>query len=1013
MNKPRRLAAMISSTALDLPNHRQGVVDACLREDVFPIGMEHLPARDTDAVRVSMEMVDRADIYIGIFAWRYGYRPEGHEISITEMEFNRAVEREIPILVFEIHKDHALTIGMVETDNVAQQRLHELKMRASNGRGRRQFKSPEELRAEVIHALSDLKQRLQESSGERVTPDFHPPNIIPNPPEPYIAHPYSLLQTKDVVGRKAEIGLLTDWVITNQQVSADTRIFNLVAIGGMGKSALTWKWFKDVVPNKLPKLAGRLWWSFYESDAHWENFIIRALAYTSGQSENNVREMKSPDREDRLWRILDQQPFLVVLDGLERILLAYARMDAARLPDEDLDERTANAISETQDLPSINKSYVEKHRLRQCADIQAGRILRRLTQLHSSRILISSRLYPAELQTDTGKPLPGCFAKYLTGLPDDDALNLWRAFGVTGTREQLLPIFHAFGNYPLILRALAGEVADFRAAPGDFDQWIAENRGFKPAELPLKNARTHVLRFALRGLGKTQRYALSTLAAFRMPATWETLSAVIAEDSNLDKTWRLARTSELAPHVSRAKLDNALAELEDRGLVGWDRSSNRYDLHPIVRIVAWDRTSKTTQTSILELLHEYFSAHTEVPVGAKVSRLEDITGDIELYCTLIALGQFKRALSVFRRSLNEPTLYVFADVRLRVELLEMLFPNGTSAAPSLPSEGITLRRWLAFAYYLLGEPGRSLQMTRRDPDLTWANMRLEDWRNEFFSALSAGKLRAAELALANNLVAPYLYKDPSAALMSCLPWFMYFFALRGVFTTSEKAEARLQTHLTEQGLPRKTILVELIKAQRFIWNRQPQKALSAIDSVSQVVFQVDRQREPIRMYRLYGAAYLALGNLGNASDHLQKALVGARTVNLVEEELRTLSLLAELHRQRKDYDTARELLEQVWGPAERGPYPTYHADALNVLSQIERDQDNHRAGIAAAEQAYVLAWCDGPPYAYHYGLTNARKHLQELVAPEPDLPQFDPSKFGPVPEVEFDLKIDPGEDPIE
>jgi hypothetical protein len=27
----------------------------------------------------------------------------------------------------------------------------------------------------------------------------------------------------------------------------------------------------------------------------------------------------------------------------------------------------------------------------------------------------------------------------------------------------------------------------------------------------------------------------------------------------------------------------------------------------------------------------------------------------------------------------------------------------------------------------------------------------------------------------------------------------------------------------------------------------------------------------------------------------------------------------------------------VWESAERGPYPLYHADALNVLAQIERD----------------------------------------------------------------------------
>jgi hypothetical protein len=37
------------------------------------------------------------------------------------------------------------------------------------------------------------------------------------------------------------------------------------------------------------------------------------------------------------------------------------------------------------------------------------------------------------------------------------------------------------------------------------------------------------------------------------------------------------------------------------------------------------------------------------------------------------------------------------------------------------------------------------------------------------------------------------------------------------------------------------------------------------------------------------------------------------------------------------------LLDAVWESAERGPYPLYHADALNVLAQIERDAGNTTA----------------------------------------------------------------------
>ncbi len=100
---------MISSTALDLPEHRNQVRDACLRQGMFPLMMEYLPASDAEAIAESLRMVNEADLYLGIFAYRYGYVPKGYDISITEMEYNRAVERGIPRLLFLMHEDHLLT----------------------------------------------------------------------------------------------------------------------------------------------------------------------------------------------------------------------------------------------------------------------------------------------------------------------------------------------------------------------------------------------------------------------------------------------------------------------------------------------------------------------------------------------------------------------------------------------------------------------------------------------------------------------------------------------------------------------------------------------------------------------------------------------------------------------------------------------------------------------------------------------------------------------------------------
>ena len=162
-----QFTAMISSTALDLPEHRAAVKEACIAARVFPIGMEHLPARDAGGVTVSMEMVDQADIYLGIYAWRYGWVPDGKDLSVTELEFDRAIGRKAAgelreILIFTAHKNHPCTVEDVEADKDAQQKLTAFKTKAATGRVRKEFRSVEELRRLVSEALFEFLRREQE-----------------------------------------------------------------------------------------------------------------------------------------------------------------------------------------------------------------------------------------------------------------------------------------------------------------------------------------------------------------------------------------------------------------------------------------------------------------------------------------------------------------------------------------------------------------------------------------------------------------------------------------------------------------------------------------------------------------------------------------------------------------------------------------------------------------------------------------------------------------------------------
>ena len=307
------------------------------------------------------------------------------------------------------------------------------------------------------------------SYRERDVTAFHYVSDIPKPPEIYIAHPYTLLQTRDLVGRQQELNLLTDWVAKPGSDVYQARIFNIVAIGGMGKSALTWKWFNDIAPNEMKPLAGRMWWSFYESDATFENFIIRALAYVTGRAREDIEKNTKPgEREEMLLAVLDREPFLLVLDGLERILIAYARMDANRLADDDLDQRTANVVAGA--IGTAGKRRAVFHRAASVAQDSRparGQFLAQACPRSSVAYIgqhsaLSGRLAECELV----RQFPAVSLILLRGLSDDDALNLWRAFGVSGSRDELLRLFHIFDSHPLLIQALAGEIAHDHRARG-------------------------------------------------------------------------------------------------------------------------------------------------------------------------------------------------------------------------------------------------------------------------------------------------------------------------------------------------------------------------------------------------------------------------------------------------------------------------------------------------------------------------------------------------------------------
>lgn len=573
----------------------------------------------------------------------------------------------------------------------------------------------------------------------------------------------------------------------------------------------------------------------------------------------------------------------------------------------------------------------------------------------------------------------------------DDALALWRDLGVSGARDELLPLFERFGRHPLLLQALAGEVANWRSAPGDYGAWQEAHPGFDPfGQLDLRQTQSHILQHALGGLSPAARRALHTLAGFRMPTGYGTLRDLLLGEDCPDA----------------AALDRALSELEDRGLLGWERHGNRYDLHPIVRGVVWSALGAGERTTLLEGLADHLRAQPMPEDWEKVESLADLEAAIEPYDKLIGLGRYQEAFELFRDRLDSAIHYRLSAARRRLELLRGLFPEGEQAPPRLTSVGpqsYTLNA-LAQAYLHSGQPGAAVDLYQRaaaleEQDDDKGNLAVS-LCNLSPAQLFRGELHGAEQTARRALM---LCRELEDEFLEAVSLYMLGNALSDQGDAAADRALRRSGRLFQERRHRQGEgLTAAFRAELALRLGDPAAARDLADQAWQLAAVERHERDFIRAARLQGAAALHLGDLPAANERLHHALQRARAINHAAEELPTLIALAELHRRQGDPATARELLEPIWEPAERGPYPLFHADALNVLAQIERDAGNLEAALAAATRAYELSWCDGPPYAYHWGLEAARAHLQALNAPEPVLPPFDPAQHEPMPEVEID-----------
>ena len=352
---PRRVV-MISSTARDLPKHREQVRLACERAGFEPREMmENLTALNKNAVEVSLRMVEEADVYLGILAYRYGTIPKGYDLSITEIELNRAVELGKPWLVFLIHKDHPVVIEDVEIGPGAI-KLKALKDRIGEERVAAFFKSPEDIRSHVVEALTKLAMELDTTETRDIAVSaaasreligrlsgVAAASTFTGKIEAFLEEYLVTEEGSGIVpfaGRDEELDRLDCWL---DDAGASSR-FLLTAPAGRGKSAVLVHWIKRLeMTGRVGDVEGS--WSLVfmpismrfstnQPEVFYEAIAAR-LAEVLGENIKPAHIDPAAYYEDQCrlqlrQAIKRQKRILLVIDGLDEAL--GGRFDVSWFP---------------------------------------------------------------------------------------------------------------------------------------------------------------------------------------------------------------------------------------------------------------------------------------------------------------------------------------------------------------------------------------------------------------------------------------------------------------------------------------------------------------------------------------------------------------------------------------------------------------------------------------------------------------------------------------------------------
>lgn len=164
----------LSSTFTDLADHRRAVQEAIRQLGAVDVSMEHFGARDERPADECIRMVQKeSDLFVGIYAHRYGYVPDGAEISVSEMEYKAASDASLPRFIYVVDETQPWVPGHIDK-GASGERLAAFKATLLKRHICQTFGTRDQLAVKVV---ADVGRHIAMRAATKVGPGIPVPDI--------------------------------------------------------------------------------------------------------------------------------------------------------------------------------------------------------------------------------------------------------------------------------------------------------------------------------------------------------------------------------------------------------------------------------------------------------------------------------------------------------------------------------------------------------------------------------------------------------------------------------------------------------------------------------------------------------------------------------------------------------------------------------------------------------------------------------------------------------------------